>query len=95
MKEDSIAVIKIKTLLNLKIKHIPKTHIKCDSPGRCYICDGGLILCITCGGFEGSLPTHCPGFEMTEDQEKAVAHRQLNFINGHWEVLPKSSFPTF
>lgn len=32
----------------------------------CMFCDGGLALCVTCGGAEGSLPTDCPGEPMPE-----------------------------
>jgi hypothetical protein len=32
----------------------------------CMFCHGGLRCCVTCGGLEGSLTTHCPQmrFEM-------------------------------
>lgn len=27
----------------------------------CMLCHGGLALCTECGGFEGAMPTDCPG----------------------------------
>ena len=32
----------------------------------CYLCHGGLFVCHTCHGIEGSLPTDCPGEPMHE-----------------------------
>lgn len=38
----------------------------------CNICDGGLSHCVTCGGAEGSMPTHCPGERMPQEVSDAV-----------------------
>lgn len=55
-----------------------------DVPGSCMICDGGLAICRTCGGAEGSLPTHCPGVRMTSYAEDQVYTGRLNFREGQW-----------
>ncbi len=44
----------------------------CSKDRSCPICDGGLALCQTCGGAEGSLPTHCPGEKMAAEVADAV-----------------------
>ncbi len=56
---------------------------ECDHP-HCPICEGGLALCIVCGGAEGSLPTDCPGYKMSQTQEDNVFNKTLDFINGEW-----------
>jgi len=45
----------------------------------CFLCDGGLALCETCGGLEASLPTHCPGRVMTENEADAVFSGLLDY----------------
>ncbi|WVR18155.1 hypothetical protein JXVLWARM_CDS_0104 [Burkholderia phage Bm1] len=61
-------------------------HIKfeCKQPcaeSHCRFCDGGLFLCTVCGGAEGSLPTKCPGYRMTIDQQDEVYAGRLNFTD--------------
>lgn len=36
--------------------------------------------CAICGGWEGEMPTDCPGLEMTEEQRRAVLAGKLDFI---------------
>lgn len=50
--------------------------------GTCWHCGGGLFMCKTCGGAEGSVPTDCPGERMDEATENQVYAGQLNFIRG-------------
>lgn len=54
----------------------------------CQFCDGGLGACTTCGGFEGSLPTHCPGADMGRFTEEKVYVTDLDFVNGAWVRNP-------
>lgn len=49
-----------------------------DQPG-CQFCDGGLFACTICNGFEGSVPTDCPGVPMTEEQADAVYDGKLDY----------------
>lgn len=58
-------------------------HCGSDCNG-CCLCHGGLALCTVCGGGEGSLPDHCPGGPMTNEQSDAVYAGRLNFRNGAW-----------
>lgn len=44
----------------------------------------GVSGCRRCGGFEGSLPTHCPGESMTLEQQDAVYADTLDFLRGKW-----------
>jgi hypothetical protein len=65
---------------------MPK-HIRYECSGGhdylgCQFCDGGLFACTVCGGFEGSLPTDCPGFKMTEEQEHRVYRGLLDYRDG-------------
>lgn len=39
---------------------------------HCPFCDGGLSACTVCGGAEGSLLTHCPGFRLTPEEQDAI-----------------------
>lgn len=55
----------------------------------CMFCDGGLSACTVCGGFEGSLPTHCPGAEMGQFTEQKVYTTDLDFVNGAWVRNPR------
>lgn len=49
---------------------------KCQKD-RCYICEGGLGLCVVCGGFEGSLLTHCPGFKLNQETLDECYHGKV------------------
>lgn len=69
------------------MKHILKgsPEAPCDCGDRersCMICDGGLALCVVCGGGEGSLPTDCPGRQLTMEEQDHIYEGTLNFVNG-------------
>lgn len=49
-----------------------------------YDREDGLMHCTVCSGAEGSLPTHCPGRKMTEEEKDAVFQGESNFKNGNW-----------
>lgn len=51
---------------------------------RYYDREDGLAHCQVCNGGEGSLPTHCPGRRMTEQEEDDVYAGHLNFKDGNW-----------
>ena len=48
-----------------------------DDCGECNLCN--LFMCSVCCGAEGSLPTHCPGARMTEQQEAQVYAGELDY----------------
>jgi hypothetical protein len=48
------------------------------------ICDGGLALCEHCGGFEGSLATKCPGFDIGEEIGDMIHKGTVDFTEGGW-----------
>jgi hypothetical protein len=50
----------------------------CNHEG-CQFCDGGLRVCDLCLGVEGSLPTDCPGVDMTENQRDDIYAGKLDF----------------
>jgi len=50
----------------------------------CNVCSGGLSWCTVCGGAEGSMPTECPGSQMTAAQSDAVHKGSLDFKGGRW-----------
>lgn len=50
----------------------------------CFICNGGLACCVTCGGGESSLPTDCPGERMSYEVQNAVTAGDLDFKHGYW-----------
>jgi hypothetical protein len=58
-----------------------------EYPG-CQFCDGGLFTCTVCHGFEGSLPTDCPGTRMTPEQENAVYAGTLDYRDERGWITP-------
>lgn len=50
----------------------------------CHLCDGGLVLCTVCGCAEGSLPTHCPGHTVHNEQQEQIFMGKLDFKDGQW-----------
>ena len=53
----------------------------------CRICEGGLSLCMVCGGAEASMPKECPGVEMTPEQADAVQSGDLDYHG--WAMVEK------
>lgn len=47
-----------------------------------------LEYCCVCGGYEGGLPTHCPGKHMDSIQTDAVYQGKLDFRGGEWVGKP-------
>ncbi len=41
-------------------EHEYKTHSLCELD-NCFICDGGLAVCVVCGQAEAELEDKCPG----------------------------------
>jgi hypothetical protein len=61
---------------------------KCTDNPYCMFCEGGLYACTVCGGFEGSLPTDCPGYWMGEDLADAVYAGVVDYRAGRSWTLP-------
>lgn len=60
---------------------------RCDTP-YCPYCEGGLSFCMTCKCAEGSLPTDCPGEQVTDQTESDIYDRKIDFIeNEGWVEL--------
>lgn len=53
------------------ILHWPKHVIHYDS--------SGLAMCDVCGGAEASMPTACPGRQLTNEEHEAVIADELDF----------------
>lgn len=53
----------------------PKHQMICAPPPN--DCLGG---CKTCGGWEGEVPTDCPGVPMSEEQKQAVMDGRLDYL---------------
>ncbi len=52
---------------------------------RCIICDGGLSVCIVCGGAEGTLTTECCGKRITSEEEDAIYKAEtLDYKDKKW-----------
>lgn len=64
-------------------EHVKETHVNC-SLNHCPICDGGLFYCINCGGAEGSLTKHCPGYKIPPRLDNLVYTNKLDFVDGEW-----------
>lgn len=76
----------------MKRKHLLVSHK--DSPegcrtihdgGQCMVCDGGLGLCVICGGAEASLATECPGYRIGSELQEKIMASKIDFIHG-WVV---------
>lgn len=74
-------------------KHVlyrcPPGRAEC-AEGRCMFCEGGLSMCVICGGAECTLPTDCPGERMSEDTERQITAGTLDFLrrDGWVHILP-------
>lgn len=70
-----------------------KCSTMCSRPG-CKFCDGGLFECTRCHGFEGTLPSECPGEKLDAFQTDAVYAGLLDFRGGQWVEAPSGSVST-
>ena len=68
------------------MEHIYEKHQECDDQ-HCDVCDGGLAICVVCGGAEGTLTTDCQGRAMSEEEQEAVHKGQIDFVEGRWITL--------
>lgn len=60
--------------------------IVCNGCERgCMFCEGGLFGCQICLGFEGAMPTECPGRHMTANESDRVYAGDLDFVEGRWQ----------
>lgn len=66
------------------IQYFPRHKFHRCKEFSCAICEGGLALCVVCGGAEGSLPTECPRERMTNAQENSVYAGTHGFVGGRW-----------
>lgn len=57
-------------------------HRDCGDVG-CIVCNGGLLMCETCGGAEAALPTECPGRKMSAE-EMDLVQSGVDYVNGQW-----------
>lgn len=58
-------------------------HENCQQ-NSCWVCDGGLWLCKTCGTMEGALTTHCCGKRLHPEVANAVHQGKIDFVDGKW-----------
>ena len=56
----------------------------------CHLCHGGLGICTTCGGMEGSLTTDCPGERVSYDDGERVYAGTLDYRRGEGWVETSS-----
>lgn len=59
----------------------------CSGDGGCMLCDGGLALCVRCGGAEATMPRDCPGRPMNREQKEFVQAGLLEYTwrkGWHW-----------
>lgn len=77
--------------------HIPVEHASGECPQRerglsCMFCDGGLSACEVCGGFEGAMPSDCPGEPMTYARGQEVYRGEIDFRDGNWVMDASSKY---
>lgn len=63
-----------------------KLHTCARDCEGCVYCRGGLAFCDVCKGAEAQLPTECPGAQMDDALQEAVALGRRDFIGGAWIV---------
>lgn len=67
-------------------------HCDTRTCNGCHLCHGGLGVCRTCGGMEGSLTTHCPQVVCNSLILDAVYDAQCDFRNGEWVPGPSDTW---
>lgn len=69
---------------------------ECEQPcdrTACPFCEGGLGLCTVCGGFEGTLTTHCCGRKLTkEEEDKIYVLGTLDYADGEWVEVDRYAY---
>lgn len=65
--------------------HGPWCHTNDEESDRCQACV--LSLCLVCGGAEATLPSECPGRDLTNEEEDAIEAQRLDYEGGQWRVL--------
>lgn len=72
------------------MKHTKYVCKKDHGESHCMFCDGGLFACSVCNGFEGAMPSECPGAPMDSFTSDKVYTTDLDFLNGTWQRIPYS-----
>lgn len=75
---------------SLRREHTPHKCIQPCTQDYCVYCEGGLIFCTVCGGFEGSLTDVCCGFQLHSTVLEAIYKGGLNFLGNAWTVRQKN-----
>lgn len=65
-----------------------------DGGWQCMFCAGGLTACTRCGGFEGAMPTQCPGETMVREVYDAVYAGTVDYRDGQWVNKPSLNCPS-
>lgn len=68
--------------------HLYRTDCGGDCGGTCMVCCCGY--CVKCMGYEGGLPTECPGRILTFDESDAIYQGRLDFREGQWTDVGSS-----
>lgn len=68
-----------------KLEH-PAGYHDNDYSATCMVCE--LFVCEICGGFEGGLPTDCPGEQMHYDRQQEIYNGLIDFREGRGWVKP-------
>jgi len=76
------------------LEHVDYVCAEKDCEG-CQFCQGGLWSCTVCDGFEGSMPSTCPGEAMTWEQGEAVYAGRLDYRYGQWLAVSSRYSPAY
>ncbi len=69
-------------------------HADPDDSIGCCICEGGLFSCTRCGGAEGSLPTDCPGIQISHEMQDDIAAGNADYLwREGWVLLDANGNP--
>lgn len=66
-----------------------------DKLMACMVCEGGLALCVVCGGAEGSMPSDCPGHRMEPEVQDAVYAGEVDYDRREGWVQRPSGLAAF
>lgn len=76
-------------------KHKYIQHDKtCDRP-NCEVCEGGIKICLVCGGIEGTLTTECIGERLSSHMLDSVYEGAIDYKEGYWNHTPSIHCPAY
>lgn len=61
-------------------------RVDCVNP-YCMFCEGGIEVCVECGGAESTLTTHCPLEQISYETGQRITAMKLDYRDDKWVEL--------